>query len=287
MNEYEKVEKTYWKMIELEPDYAEYRAEFGEFLLKVSKYAAASEQFQECINIDPDYGQSIYIQCGKCWSHLLNDKDSKNVNKLSSNDLHFHLCYGAYFAFELRDTEEAMFHFETAIGLIPIDVDYGNMFGRLLKRFGDDCQHIMEYEKDEWCYSKAIELSSNDGDCHLRYAEFLAFCLKDVEKTKFHLDKAILIGFDQRRFHRSDRESKRRTFERIAEMFRDIVYDYMESEKYYLKALEIDKRRFDYASYGYLLYLMGDKEKARKNFDIVLKRGMVEHFTVRFVYLLD
>ena len=54
-------------------------------------------------------------------------------------------------------------------------------------------------------------------------------------------------------------------------MYRDSIKDYKESPKYYMKCLEINKR--DYGtngSYGYLLYLMSEYDKALNHIEIEL-----------------
>ena len=55
-------------------------------------------------------------------------------------------------------------------------------------------------------------------------------------------------------------------------MWRDFAKDFEKAEIYYLKALEIDHNTPAInGSYGYLLYLMGDYEKAMKYIEKELK----------------
>ena len=109
-------------------------------------------------------------------------------------------------------------------------------FEEALKQFQD----FLDIEADNirWIY--------RCGQCLMKLGKY--------QQAKTYYDKAIEIAPD-----------KVQPYFRYAKELRDGKRDYKESEKYYLKSLEIDdKQQYVRGSYGYLLYLMGEYEKAMK-----------------------
>ena len=81
----------------------------------------------------------------------------------------------------------------------------------------------------------------------------------DLGNAKLYFEKAIEID-----------PNEGDSYYQYAKFLRDYAKDYKESEKNYLKAFELNDEESSHGSYGYLLYLMGDYDKAMKHVEMEL-----------------
>merc|ERR1719361_1649312 len=111
--------------------------------------------------------------------------------------------------------------------------DYYIEYGELLKKMG-------EFEEIQSVYQRGIELERG----------------RSVDSDDGHIDEAKTAKY----------------YYLYARFFRDDERDYLRSEMYYKKCLQIDAR-YDGAngSYGHLLYLMGNLVESRKYLNIARK----------------
>ena len=115
------------------------------------------------------------------------------------------------------------------------------------------CEHLKDFENAHTYYLKAIAMDDGKTQkgCNF-YARFLRLYVGDVDTATFYLKKAMEIE-----------PMNADSYLEYAKLLRDNLRDYDEAEKYYLKVLEINDEHYEVnGSYGYLLYLKGDYDKA-------------------------
>ena len=249
-------EIAYQKAAELEPDNAQYTANYGVRLKMDKKYELALIQFKKAVELQPNNIRYISA-CAICYNEL---KDFENAQKLYlsaidivPDDANFRYEYGLYLQSHDKN-EEALIQFEEAVRL---DVDEPEYVFECAYTNGE----LGEFEKAHKYHLKAIVMDDckNQHYCN-HYGQFLCKYIGDFEKAKLYFMKAMEIDvMDVRPYYQ------------LGKLMRDFIKDYVEAEKYYLKCLQIDdEHKGINASYGYLLYLMGDYEKAMKYVKIEL-----------------
>ena len=162
-----------------------------------------------------------------------------------------------------RDTdkfESALAQFEMAMQLDADDPDYPRKCAECYKGMKD-------YDNAKEYFLKSIELEIDDVSKSRAYASFAYFFVyvecKDVDSARSYFEKAIEL----------DPKNGDAYFQ-CARMLRSNGAEFWkESEKYYMKAMEIIdvKESKINASYAYLLHTMGNDEKAKKYIEIQLK----------------
>ena len=251
----------------------------------------ALKYFEQAMTNDPENVDHImetahchrrlrdYTNANKCYVKAIEKDDAKSWQPCA--------FYAQFLEQQMRDYQKAETYYLKALEMEPgtsVYIDYGNMLKNKVedhKRALDvysklcelkpnkseyilQCAHCYELlgdvENAEECYLKAIEMT--DGKrmkpiCW--YADWLRDIKKDYEKAKEYYFKVIDI-----------KPSYCSAYYGLAKMYRDCLKDYNESKKWYLKSLEIDDNNYN-ALYGYLLYLMGEYEKAMEFINIDLK----------------
>ena len=144
------------------------------------------------------------------------------------------------------------------------------------------CAHcyvgLGNFQMAEKYYLRAIKIDNGkQGKYYYMYALFLCQQFGDLRVAKIYCLKAI--KFSPNYFE---------PYYQYAEILRDFVKDYKESQKYFLKALQMsysDGRIL--GSYGYLLYLMGDYENARKYVEKALEMNCEKLWSHLYLGLLN
>ena len=162
--------------------------------------------------------------------------------------------YGISFK-RLGEYQLALRQFQKAIDLSSDDADFYMKAASCYQRLQDNDAAKIQF-------LKAIEMEPDEAKYHAHYADFCATDLNDYDEAKYHFDKAIELDPDNAW-----------TYLDYARMYRNKLKDYKEAEKYYLKSLELDGGEdcTTNASFAYMLYLMGDMERAKKYIDIQVK----------------
>ena len=178
------------------------------------------------------------------------------IGKLSitfyPNNANYHAYYGNALAYwNLPDAAEM--EYLSIVELHPESGDSWYTYGLML-------QINRKYELALMQIKRAIEIEPSN-------AKYILACATVYENLKDYMKAANLftkaIEIDPKDMN---------SYYEYATMLRDKVRDYPESERYYLKALEINdvSDRGTNGSYGYLLYLMGEYNKGIKYVEIEL-----------------
>ena len=202
--------------------------------------------------IDKLINNHEYFLATKMINALINFSPfSKHLGSIS------HYNYGINFKM-MGEYKLALKQFESAIEINPSDPDFYIKAASCYRRLNDNIN-----AKEN--YLKAIEMNENDAKYHSYYGNFVSTDLKDFDTAKSHFDRAIELD-----------PNNWETYADYGRMYRNGTggnKDYKMAEKYYLKSLEINQGKDDTtnASFAYMLYLMGDMERAKKYIDIQLE----------------
>ena len=243
-NVLDEAEIEYQKAIELDPDYPQHQHNYGVFFMKLKKYESALLQFENVNTAQSMLQQSI------CYDKL---KDFDNAKKccikameLEPNNTRYRYQYGMFLV-KHKMHKEALEQFSKVMKVKPNDAASALKCAQCWKELNN-------IENAHKCFLAAIEIDGGKNQKYCNYyARFLGQDMGDFDNAKIYFMKAIEIE-----------PMNGMTYYRYAAMLRDYARDYVEAEKYYLKALEMENDYRLHASYGYLLYLMGDYEKAMK-----------------------
>ena len=137
------------------------------------------------------------------------------------------------------------------------------------------CYSALDDDENAYGYFKqAIEIDPDDPNPYIDFADYCYENLKDYEQAKKYLEQAIELKPDNCKAYHT-----------MAVMIRDCVKDYQESEKYYMKCYELNPSYPAInSSYGYLLYLTGDYDKAMEYVEIEFKDGDTTNYWLYFYY---
>ena len=279
-------EHTFKKAIELNPDDNYSRHVYGHSLYKNKKYELAIEQLQKAIELKNDDALSM-SECARCYVAL---DDFNNAQKYyqqaidtAPTNIFLRREYGICLQ-KQGNHIDALIQLNKKLKHDPEDLD-------IIKECISSYLELKNFQKAGEYYLKAIEVNKDEKSKYcLYYATFLWQKLEDYENAQKYYLKAIAVddGKTSRCYecyalflceNIGDLKNSAIYYMKAMEiepmnykiyygyamMLRDYVKDYNESEKYYLKALELnDKGDGINSAYGYLLYLMGDYEKAMK-----------------------
>ena len=123
-------------------------------------------------------------------------------------------------------------------------------------------EKVKDYELSKFYYLKAIELNPKKPKYYMYFCDFLCECMNEFVLSKTYFKELIDLDPDNPEH-----------YYQYARCLRDYgENEYIESEKYYLKCLEIDnKNQGTNGSYAYLLYLMKRYDESKKYLEIEFK----------------
>ena len=265
---HEQAEPYYQKAIELSPINSRYFHNYGKLLKGMERYKEAIEIFNKAIISDKSMLNSMkfksrsMLNAAKCHIALQDYASAevvyqKLIDEDPSNDTHYnHYLYGIV----LKKNN----NFEAALDKFKISLRYQPNSGKYALKCAICYEKLGDYQAANEFYLKAVHINGSNGDnveCMAAYAKFLRYIMNDCEQAMLYCHKAGEIDSKDVASHYQ-----------LAKLYRDYRKDYIEAEKYYLKCLEFDYSGFLInGSYGYLLYLLGDYEKALKFVQIELK----------------
>ena len=132
-------------------------------------------------------------------------------------------------------------------------------------------ERLGEIEDAKKYYLTALAFDHENRIYHANYADFLCNNTNNFDDTRSYFENTIKLMPD-----------KGWPYQQYAKALRNYAKDYEEAEKYCLKALEIgDKNELIHGTYGYLLYLMGEYNKAIEHLEIELEaddRNYLTHY---------
>ena len=209
----------------------------------------------------------------------INDKDIADETKhhyekaieLKPDAVGYRLSYGEFLE-DWTEFELAKIQFLKAIELKP---DHPES----LVRCGYCCQALGNTDTARKYFQEAIDIDPKDAKYYIEFASFLELEIKDFVEAKKYLEKAIELEAENVK-----------AYKRLAVVYRDGIQDFQESERYYLKCLEMDGNNSGlYYSYGYLLYLMGEFQRAKDQIDTSWKLcdGFKNHWMYFYLGLVN
>ena len=197
----------------------------------------------------------------------INNKESDYYTALGLVQHQFGIADSAYdsltTAINLRPTKaEHRYHYGI---VLKVDTDYENALYQFKKaaelapnnsQYTHECALAAEKSHHDNAadtyYLKTLELDPGNFKIYTNYGRFLCKNMRDFEKSRIYYKKAISLVPDNCAPYYS-----------FAKVLRNHMRDYKEAEKQFLKCLELNHAGFAInSSYGFLLYLMGDIEKA-------------------------
>ena len=230
----------------------------------------------------------ISIECKGNHEYFISYKILTLLTKCDETESYYHCLLGSLLK-DMNMIKEATYHLQTAITLDPHIPEHRYDFGLLLKK-----QAEYQLALEQFLKCKEMDLSSQSvesrfvfqcaycymklGQNELANAEFLQLLSIEPQKSIYNEYYARFLCKSLK-----DYPSARKYFEigialepdnilryyRYGLMLRDYMCDYQGAKKQYLKCLKMDKTKYN-ASYGYLLYLMGEYEKGLRYIEIDL-----------------
>ena len=188
--------------------------------------------------------------------------------EMAENEGYITACIVCYV--KLRDFQNAKKYFMKAMEIEPTNYQHYYQYAKFLRT------HVKDYEESEKYYLKALEIDPEQLRVNASYGHLL-YLKGEYEKAMKHFKLELNLNVKIKPMNCD-------SYYQYAKVLRDYVKNYAESERYYLKALEIDNGYFGVnASYGYLLYLMGEYEKALEYIRMELRldvkdKGLWAHF---------
>ena len=154
-----------------------------QYLIYLNEYNNNAQLFFYYANILDETGKTRndYLESEKYFLKSLNID-----NKLD----HTHNCYAILLKNKLFNYNKAMFHYKKAIEINPNNSIYYYNFANILKNIGNT---MNDYLESELYYLQSIEINNNFSKAHANYSLLLQNKLLDYDKAEIHWKKALYI----------------------------------------------------------------------------------------------
>jgi len=180
------------------------------------------------------------------------DTSYRKAIELDSDSVHYRYFYGLFLQ-QRRKYVAALEHFLAAKEARPDEPKY-------VFEVAFTMQMLRRWDMAAVHFSTAVQLAPKQAAYHRMYAQLLSSEMGELQKAKGHYLKAIELEptiCDHRYW--------------FATHLRDDYREYEEAEKQYISCLELDPHDAGvHGSYGYLLYLMREYEKAKLHLEIAV-----------------
>ena len=272
--DFEQSRVYYEKAIKVGPDFDDLYYQYGLELQQEKKHDIALTKFQKADELSAVPNATYLMEIAYSHQQLkhVSEADEFYLKAIENddNDASIRYYYGKFLKEEER-YKQGLEQLLAATKITPESAEYTLYVAYFYEKLGDKDNANMYYHK-------AMELDKgSNGKYYTWYGQFLVDELRDYEQAKAYFTKAMKV--DPKSFS---------VYYQFAKLLRDHDRDYIKAKEYYLKIFDLNNGSNKYhASYGYLLYLMGEYDDAMKHILLEMKEDDSNHWAYYYHALVN